>query len=351
MKRILGIIALAATFTVAAQAQETALTDAREFKKVGASVGQFLKIGVGGRSTAMGTAYAGFSGDLSTLHYNVAGMNTIEGIAAEFGYTSWFGGFTHNFMALSVPVGEDYRAAIDIVSFSSGQINVRTLADPDGTGAVYSLSDVAIGLSFGGDVTENFSFAGKFKYIDQGFSSLSASGIAFDFGTMYNTGIKGIMLGFAVANLGSDLTYEGQDLVIAVDSEEGLDNEEVDATLVSNAFSLPLSFRAGISVDLLNMDKADNLGNTTLEHQLNLGADFIYLSDSPEQAALGVEYAWNEIISLRGGYLLGHDQMDVSGGAGINYDGGSFAGAIDYSVTNTVDLGLIHRVTVGLDLN
>lgn len=331
--------------------QETRITDAQEFKKVGASVGQFLKIGVGGRATGMGTAYAGVSGDLSTLHYNVAGINTLEGIVAEFGYTSWFGGFNHNFLALSVPVGEDYRAAFDIVSFSSGQINVRTLMNPEGTGAVYSLSDIAIGVSFGGNVTDNFSFGGKFKYIDQGFSSLSASGIAFDFGTIYKTGINGIDLGFSIANMGSELSYEGQDLVVALEPEEGLEADDTDAQLVSNAFALPLSFRAGLTVDLLNMDKANDLASTTYEHQLNLAADFIYLSDSPEQAAFGVEYSWNEIISLRGGYMLGHDQMDVSGGAGINYDGGSFAGTIDYSVTNTVDLGLIHRFSVGLDLN
>ncbi len=356
MKRFLLCIVLAlavgvAGGTVYGQVVPTA-SSGEDFKKVGAAGGQFLKMEVGARAAAMAGAYSGVSDDLTSLFWNPAGIARLDGIAANFSYTQWFADFSHNFVAASMPVGEQFRAALHVVTFTSGDIEVTTVRDPEGTGTFYSRNDLAIGATFGGYLTDQFSFGVTTKFVKEGFSSVSSSGLVFDVGTMYETGINGINLGFSISNLGSDFSYEGQDLVEQVEQEPSLRRRETDVTVLTNPYPLPLSFRAGIAADVLeSFFDYEVVEDETREHALLLALDFVTLSDTPEQYNVGAEYTWNELLALRAGYKFNHDELGFSGGLGINYVGGGFAGTLDYALSTVSTFDLIHRISIGVDLN
>jgi hypothetical protein len=56
------------------------------FEKVGTFDGQFLKISVGARATAMGGAFVGVADDATALFWNAAGIARIDPDKSEFSF-------------------------------------------------------------------------------------------------------------------------------------------------------------------------------------------------------------------------------------------------------------------------
>ncbi|HYF02295.1 MAG TPA: PorV/PorQ family protein [Patescibacteria group bacterium] len=311
------------------------------FKKVGASGGQFLKIPVGARATGMAGAFNAISDDVTAIYWNPSGLSKLRTVNANVTYNRWIADFTHNFAAITAPIGENYTIALSALSFSTGDIPVTTLDRPEGNGSTYSVNDFALGLSFAGRITEQFSVGVNAKYVQNGFSNVASNGVVFDVGTAYETGIQGIRLGFSVHNLGSDQQFNGQDLNVNNSGTPGSStNTNTNQALITNEFSLPLSFRAGIASEVLN-DETNNL---------QVALDFETFSDTPEQFALGAEYTWSNLLIVRGGYRLGHDEFGLAGGLGLRYEGGSFGGQVDYSINPTSNLGLVNRISLAFTL-
>lgn len=312
-----------------------------EFNKVGAAGMQMLKIGVGARATAMGGAYGAVADDLTALYWNPAGLAKTKDVTADFHYTYWFAEFNHSFAAIALPVSENFTSALQVSSFGTSGIPLTTVMDNEGTGQTYSVNDVCIGLSFSGYLTEEFSFGITGKYLTSSLAGLSSDGIAFDIGTLYETGIQGINLGFSMHNLGSSQTYTGEDLNRTIKIYDYVRQTAIDAQYTTAAYSIPLIFRAAISGDIIEMD----------EHKVIGAIDFITYSDIPEQFHFGAEYSYDRMFQARVGYVVGHDQLGITGGVGISYIGGGFAGKFDYSYNPTTILGDINRISISLGMN
>ncbi len=311
-----------------------------EFKKVGAAGGQFLKIGVGARAGGMAGAYGALANDLTAVHWNPAGIADLQNMSGYFSYTQWVAGLSHNFAAISLPVAENFTAAASFISFLSDRIPVTTLEFPDGTGNTYRYNDVAVGITFSGYLTTQFSFGITAKYISSTFASLYSDGIAFDVGTMYDTGIQGIKLGFSMHNLGTEQEYRGVDLKSTKKYIEDLFASSLDIQYLASPFAVPLIFRAGATSDVLDIQ----------DHKLIAAVDFVTSSDVAEQFALGTEYTWMNFVSVRAGYRFGSDMFGFSAGAGLKYLTSGFTGQIDYSISPSFELGLVNRLSIVLNL-
>ncbi|GBD07329.1 hypothetical protein HRbin21_01147 [bacterium HR21] len=325
---------------------------AGQFKKVGAAGSQFLKVPVGARMVGLGGSGAAVN-DLTAIYWNPAGLADIGSLSGHFSYTQWFGGFSHNFAAVAVPLGENYRIAASLVSFTSGDIPVTTLEQPEGTGATYTISDLALGVTFSGRVTEQFSFGITGRFVQNSLLDVSSTGLTFDVGTLYQTDFYGLRLAFSIHNLGPDMQYSGQGLYLQRRLLEALNADPTALSIVTNPYAIPLMFRAGVAFDLLSviqgrMQTAKLYNEERQEHRLIAAADFETYSDVPEQFALGLEYTWNELLSLRAGYRFGNDQMWLTGGVGVRYIGSGFRGQVDYALTPTRMLGLVNRLSLTL---
>jgi len=53
-------------------------------QRAGTAMGQFLKIGVGGRAASMGEAFVAVANDASALYWNPAGITQLEKKASHF---------------------------------------------------------------------------------------------------------------------------------------------------------------------------------------------------------------------------------------------------------------------------
>ena len=338
---IIVVIIIGAGFSLQLKADNTTTAaSGGEFVKVGAAGAEFLKIGVGARANGMAGAYGAFGNDLSSIFWNPAGIADIKAISADFSYTKWLGGFNHDFAAASLPIGDNFCFGMSFINFSSNQIEITTDSKAEGTGTYYSTNDLCFGLSFGGYLTEQFSFGVTAKYIQNAFSTVSSNGIAFDIGTMYQTGIQDIKLGFSIHNLGTQQTYTGQDLNATMQIYNSLYASPRDVSVTASSYSIPLIFDAGASSEVYKDEM----------NSLNAAIDFTAFSDTKEQFAIGGEYVWNDLVAIRSGYRFGSDEFGYSGGFGLKYLGGGFGGQIDYSLSPTKDFGIISRISINIVL-
>jgi hypothetical protein len=344
MKKIINLVLLialiiSATNFAMAIGETSSATSSGGNNKTGTAGSQFLKIPIGARGAGM-SAYSSLANDLSSIYWNPAGLAYQRGLSAEFSYLQWFAGYTHNFAYLSFGIGNDYTIAAHLTSLSSGDIQVTTTASSDGLSAHYQNSDIDAGLSFSGFLTEQFSFGVTAKYINNSIYNVSASGFAFDIGTLYDTRFLGIKIGFSIHNLGSETKFSGQSLRDVKKLYSAMDANPQEVEYLANGYSYPLIFRAGISSNVWKQDK----------HSIIAAFDFTTFSDVPEQFGIGAEYSYSDSVSLRAGYLIGQDQTGFSAGIGIKYDGPGFIGKFDYAITPTFDLGLVNRFTIGIGL-
>jgi hypothetical protein len=361
MKKIITLlVCIAVCCSVAVNAQvanrgEIQGSSGSSFEKVGGAGAQFLRIGVGARANGMAGAFTGVANDVSALFYNSAGIVDIKGYAADVSYTSWFGGFTHNFIGGVIPAGDKYRVGIGITSLSSGDIPLTTVEQGNSLGTSYTINDFALGATFAGMLTDQFSFGVTMKYVQNTFFSVAASGVALDVGTMYR--FDGIRLGFSVSNLGPQMAYTGNGLTTRLQTNNSLPGNPTDLTLSANNFNMPLSFKAGLACDLMSellgeYQSAPDLGiSQEREYRWLLSADFETLSDVREQYGIGTEFTWKDIVSFRGGYRAGMDSFGVMAGVGIRYVGGGFDGSLDYAMQPSSTIGMVNRISVSLRLN
>jgi hypothetical protein len=290
----------------------------------------------------LGGGFVGLSDDATALFWNPAGMGATNGVSAAAGYMSMFAGISHSYAAVTFPVGESFTAGVSAVSLSSGDIEVTDLFTQKGTGGYYSATDLAIGASISGQLTDQFSFGATGKVVSMGIADVSASGVAFDFGTMYDPGFLGLKLGFAVQNLSAPLQYSGPDLVQRGRADQVTGQREPDVELETNSVSLPLTFRAGIASEFLqDLD----------DHELIANTEFNTTSNAPEHLAVGLEYTWKRLISARAGYQIGSpDAFGLSGGIGFTYQSGPFDAALDYGIRPHSTMGLLNTITATVRL-
>lgn len=336
---VVSLIALVAISNYAFSVGENVeATTKGQTTKVSTAGGQFLKVPIGARGMGMAGAYGSVANDLSALYWNPAGVADIKTVATEISYMQWFATYSHSFAAASFPLSQDYVVAINATSFSSGDIQITTIENPQGTTAKYTVSDLALGVSLSGYLTDQFSFGITAKYINNSIYNLSSTGLAFDIGTMYNTGIYGIKIGFSIHNLGGETSYAGQSLRTIKKTIEQLNAAPVDMTMIAYPYSYPLIFRASISSELYNED----------DHKLIGAVDFNTFSDVPEQFAIGAEWSYADFVALRAGYQTSHDQFGFAAGIGIKYEVGGVDGRFDYAINPTTTLGLVNRFTFGI---
>lgn len=336
---VVSVIALIAIsdYSFAVQENVEATTKGKT-TKVSTAGGQFLKVPVGARGMGMAGAYGSVANDLSALYWNPAGVADVKSVATEISYLQWFATYSHSFAAASFPISQDYVVAVNATSFSSGNIQITTMENPEGLSANYTVSDLALGLTFSGYLTDQFSFGITAKYINNAIYNLSSNGFAFDVGTMYNTGIYGIKIGFSIHNLGGETSYEGQSLRTIKKTIEQLNAAPVDMSMIAYPYSYPLVFRASVSSEVYKED----------EHKVIAAFDFNTFSDVPEQFSIGAEYSYSDFVALRAGYQTTHDQFGLAAGIGIKYELGGVDGRFDYAINPTKTLGLVNRFTIGI---
>ncbi len=316
------------------------------FSKVGTAAAQFLKIGVGARAMGMGETFAAVANDVTALYWNPAGITNLQSISVGVSHSQWFAEIFHNYAGMVIPLGDSDALGISAISLTTGEQEVTTVEQPDGTGVFYNVNDIAFGLSYARSLTDRFSVGLTVKYIQQSAYNESANTIAIDLGTYLRTGFHNLVIAMCVSNFGGNMQLEGRDLIALADLNKGISGEyNPDARLKTESWSLPLNFRVGIAMDIVG--GKDPLIQSEY-HRFTMALDGNHPNDNNERVNIGGEYSWNETFFARLGYKINYDIENWTFGAGVKLNLGGQALSFDYALVDYNDLGKVSRISIEL---
>lgn len=298
-------------------------------QRAGISTAQFLKIGVGGRAAALGETFVAISDDASALYWNPAGLAQFKSNQVIFSHNIWLVDINHDFLGAVYHLDSENTFGISLISLSMDKMPVTTEFAPFGNGEYFGFSDVALSLSYARKMTEQFSFGGTVKYIEETLDKLKMRGVMIDIGTYYRTGLGSTRFAVTVSNFGAELAPDGE--VVLVGKRKKSDWQ---------SFAPPTIFRIGFAFEPYQNE----------EHSVTTSIQLNHPNDNSENVSLGVEYSWNRMLFLRGGYKINVKEQNYSFGAGINVPITIAEFTFDYAFANFEQLGSAHRFSIILGL-
>jgi len=332
MKRILLICAAIGTATtIFAQS------------KSGTSVGQFLLIEPSARIAGMGNAGATVFDDIQSAYYNPAAIGLFPQSGVQVTHSPWIADIAYDFAALGLILGDFGNVHATVTSLNSGEIDVRTVAKPLGTGERYTVSDLAFGLGYGRRISEQFSVGIQITYLRETIWHSSMSAFAVNVGTLYRVSESGLHIGASISNFGTRARFDGTDLRVAYDQNTDRygDNGSLAAELFTDDFPLPVLFRVGMAMPFTIDDN----------NKIILAADAFHPSDNTESVSVGAEWTFLNILCFRGGYqnlFLKDSEVGLTLGAGLKYQMTDYGLSFDYAWADHGRLEKTHRMTLGV---
>ncbi len=304
---------------------------------------KFLSVSLDARASAMGNTMT--SQDQVTsmaMFYNPAALGWLKNnVNVALGQTQFIVDFNYYYGAVALrPADGAYGVfGLNVLSVDYGEFEETIRDGASTTGyrelGTFSPSALSVGLGYAFAVSDRFTFGGNVKYVheDLGASAVrlngtavqrednNANAVAFDFGILYRTGFKSLNFGMTARNFAKDLTY----------AEE--------------SFELPLTFRIGLSMDLVDFTSLDKN-----KHSFLLSVDTERPRDFQEHVNVGGEYVFSNTVALRGGYSLGNGKDTEEGasfGGGLRTKLGAQGGGlkIDYSYTSFGIFDNVNRFT------
>ncbi|MCH7858329.1 MAG: PorV/PorQ family protein [Candidatus Marinimicrobia bacterium] len=303
---------------------------------------KFLNFSIDARAAAMGDALtAQDHGSAVSMFYNPASMASQTGlVSAAFGFTQWIADINYSGIAVAYqPAGGLYGVfGISVLTVNYGDLEGTVRADNDAgflSTGTFSPAGTALGLGYARALTDRFSVGGNVKLVSEDLGSsavefedpdLTGEGryvktnlkfednkqsiVAFDFGVLYRTGFRSLIFAMSARNFAGDVTY----------AEE--------------SFDLPLTFRIGLSMNLM-----DFTGMDQDIHSFVLAIDTERPRDFSEQIKIGGEYVFMNTLALRGGFILPTDEQGIMLGFGVQRSGFS----IDYAYSQFGVFGAVNR--------
>jgi hypothetical protein len=284
----------------------------------GTTAAEFLLLGAGARGTALGGSFAAIATDISSLYYNPAGAALIEKAGVTIGTYDYVAETRYSWGGVAFPLSGGARTiGFQLGTFGFDDQPVYTEEQPDGTGGTYSVNQTFVGMTFAQNFSDRFSAGITAKYIDDRLGTVTGSAFAVDFGTNFHASLNNhpVKFSFVLANLGSNLSYEGTGLrgVVPrtpIPGEDETPTLPQEATLNNKDFPLPTTFRVGLAYDVI----------TGENNRLTVLGDFSQPNNNTPGFAFGGEWMSNKLggsdfgFALRGSYTYtGGNDLDPLG--------------------------------------
>jgi hypothetical protein len=287
----------------------------------------FLRVDGSARAGALGGSFVSNNDDADVIFYNPAGVDLLEGNPASFSFVKHL--MDINLATLSYSTEfEDigrFGAAIKYINYG----NFEEADDFGNRTGEFSANEMAFVIGYANNLEENFYYGVNAKFIYSGIADRSSTAMAVDLGLHYAIPDNNWNFGFAVLNLGGQLSkyYE-----------------------TSEAEDLPLDVVIGLSKRLENLP-------------LRLSVDFHKLNEERDDFiekfkafTVGAEFTLSKVLKLR----LGYDNErrsefkigTTAGVAGFNAGLGVKISdyQFDYGYSSLGLVGGLHRIGISTSL-
>ena len=322
-----------------------AVSSAHGQSKTGTAVGEFTLIEPSARIAALGNAGVAVNDGLQSVYYNPAAIGAFRRPSMQFTHSEWLADIKYDYVATTIPLRYWGSLFASVTALNSGDIEVRTVGQPLGTGERYHVSDVALGIGFGRTITDRFAAGAQANYISESIWHSSLHTFTVNVGTVYRLTDGGLQLGSSISNFGAQGQFRGRDLAIQYDNDPTIhgDNSALPGERATDDFPVPVLFRLGLSYP---QSLGGNAGT------LYFVADAFHSSSNTESVSGGVEWQWRRLLAVRGGYQnLGQEDRETGLTAGLGLAGslGGQSFDFDYAWADQGRLETSHRFTFVLD--
>lgn len=285
----------------------------------------FLRLDGSARAGALGGSFVSNNDDVDVIFYNPAGIELLNGNPASFSFVKHL--MDINLATLSYSTEfEDigrFGAAIKYINYGSFE-KADEFGNRDGE---FNANEMAFVIGYASSLDENFYYGANAKFIYSGIAGYSSTAMAVDLGLHYAIPDKNWNFGFAVLNLGGQLS-----------------------TYFETKEDLPLDVVIGVSKKLENLP-------------LRLSADFHKLNEDRDDFisrfkafTVGAEFTLSKVLKLR----LGYDNErrsefkigTTAGIAGFNAGLGVTISdyQFDYGYSSLGLVGGLHRIGISTSL-
>ncbi len=315
--------------------------------RAGTSGATELLIPVGTRDISLGGATIATTRGIEALHYNPAALGQMKNSATVYvSHMSYIADIGINYGAIAANFEGFGVLALNLKALDVGDIPVTTTTNPDGTGKTFAPQFFSVGLTFSRMLNDRIGVGVTSKIITERMGDVSASGVAFDIGVMYDNmaAINGLSLGIAVKNIGPSMQFGGSGLLTqaTVDAQhrpDGIYQVQTAAFELPSSIEFGLGYRQGI-------DDANSL---------EMSGAFQSNNFSDDEYKLGMEYSYQDIFFVRGGYNFAQKETDerqflfgASFGAGVKYALGNMDISVDYAYRSVKVFDANHVFSVKL---
>lgn len=333
-----------ARLAVAAAVAAGLAGDAAAQSKTGTTFGQFLLIEPGARMAGMGNVGAALYDGLEAAYYNPAAIAAAKGKQFQFTHASWFAGIGYHYAAAALPFPKLGTFWTSATVLSSGDIDVRTVEQPLGTGERYHVTDLAIGIGYGKEIAERFAIGLQASLAQETIWNTSARTLVLNAGTLYRSSANGLQIGASLSNFGTSASFSGRDLRIAYDQDptRNGDNGSLPGEKFVESHDVPVLFRVGVALPR----------RLNAETELRLALDAFHAADNDESVSAGAELRLRDALSVRAGWqnlFLPNSELGPTLGAGLRGRLDTFAYRFDYAWGDFGRLGDAHRFTLGVE--
>jgi len=289
----------------------------------GTSGASELLVPVGTRDIAMGGSTIATTRDIEALFWNPAAVGRMNNSATVYvSHMNYIADIGINYGAVSANFEGFGVVSLSLKSLDVGDILVTTTTDPDGTGKTFTPQFFTVGLTYSRLLNDRIAVGLTTKIISERMGDVSAAGVAFDIGVVYDNlaSINGLSLGVAVKNVGPSMEFDGSGLLTS--AAVATQNRPAGLYQIQAApFELPSAIEFGVGYKR-GIDDA----NSVL-----LSGAFQSNNFSDDEYKLGLEYSYQDMFFLRGGYNFAQRETDVR----QYLYGGSFGAGVKYSLGNT----------------
>lgn len=302
--------------------------------RVGTTAAPFLTLGTGARGQALGHAYTVLATGGDALFWNPAGAaRPYSGMHRSnvfLTHYEWVADINYNAAGIVVPVTGTGVVGISLATVDYGDMKVRTVAFPEGTGETFSSTDLSMGLTYAQPLTQDFYFGGTVKYIRQNIRDMSADAIAFDFGFILETRyLNGMKVAASIQNFGGKMQMQGINgqVFVDVDQTNAGNNPNIPSRIEMDTWDLPLAFKFGVMLPI----------PLTYNTELQLLADANQGNDNNLNSDFGAQLHYGNRtfnLDLRAGYkdaFIDNVDSHMSFGAGLDIRVSSVRFGFDYA--------------------
>ncbi len=316
----------------------TTKTFAQDRQKLAQTGMKFLGVSTDARVSSMGDAITSIFGTSTSMLYNPAGMADLQSnVDVSVGNLQWIADINYLYATIAFqPFSENYGIfGFSVVNVNYGDF-IGTIRKDNDQGfeevGTFSPNALVIGFSYAKMLSQKFAIGANIKYATQslgsgvvGFNadgsyrtkSFSTDVFAFDFGLIYRTGFKSLNLGMSLSNFSQEIKF------------------------VEEGFQLPLLFKLGVSMDVLDLFDVNKE-----THSMMVSIDATHPRDYPEQIFIGAEYLFLQSFALRVGYRTPTDIGGFSAGAGVKVNIAGMALGVDYSYAPADVFDYVQRIAV-----